>query len=424
MYVRHRVSHHDPQRGTALLMIAVVTTGLIGLSFGLVAITHASSREQRQDKESVRASYICQAAVANAVFELNRGNSGALGSAETPVAWGTARFWSTRSDPAPDLVRLEATGIEDGAGSRAELVLRRVPNTNWRFGAFAREGLELDSKAHVDSYDSTLGTYASQAVNGFGEELHAGTNGDVGSNGALIVGSESKVWGDASGGPGAGTTVLGSAVVSGTTAALGTALVLPPLTLPSFTDFGALTVSSAATIPASERAYTALTVGADQTLNIVGPARIVVTDLVVEAGGSIEIDASSGPVELWVAHDFVLGADSFVGAVDGRAHGLALNLLGDNVDSPDAEGTLAELQLESEAKVVGMLYAPNAHLELHGKFELFGSLIARTARLDDSCLVHFDEDLLTATAAAQPLFETVCWRELPYVAPAAGGAIQ
>ena len=36
----------------------------------------------------------------------------------------------------------------------------------FQWGAFGAEGIVLDSNARVDSYDSTLGTYDSQAVNG------------------------------------------------------------------------------------------------------------------------------------------------------------------------------------------------------------------------------------------------------------------
>lgn len=422
MRVRRNPGNPSNERGTALLMIAVVTTGLMGLSFGLVAITHASAREQRADKEDVRAQYVCQAGLANAVFELRSGRAGALGTAENPVAWGAARYWIARTDPSPDLVRLEATGIEHGSGARAELLLRRVPNTPWRFGAFGRDGLSLGGRARVDSYDSNLGTYASQAVNGGVDAMYAGSNGDIGSNAALTLDHDATVWGDATGGPAAGTTVLGSAVVSGTTSALASTVELPHVELPRFAEFGAWDVNAEATLPASDRSYSALTVSADQTLHVVGPARLVVSDLVVESGGSIEIDSSSGPVEIWVAHGFSLGSHASIAPLNAHARDFALNLLGDNVADPDGEEGPDAFEFGSGSKLVAMVHAPHAELEFDGDFELFGALLALSAEFRGDTRVHFDEDLLAATAAAQPLFETVCWRDLPYVLPAAGGA--
>ena len=44
-------------------------------------------------------------------------------------------------------------------------------------------------------------------------------------------------------------------------------------------------------------------------------------------------------------------------------------------------------------------------------------MIARSIDLDSNCRVHFDEALLAATAEGDPTFETVYWREIPFVAP-------
>ena len=421
MQVRRNHRDTSSERGTALLMIAVVTTGLIGLSFGLVAITHASAKEQRQDKEDVRVSYVCQAGLANSMFELVRGNNGALGSEGAPVAWGTASYWVTRTDPAADIIRLEATGLEDRSGARAELMLRRVPNTIWRYGAFGREFLGLDSNARVDSYNSNLGTYAAQAVNGAGADQHALTNGDVGSNGAVTVEQNAKVWGDAMAGPGSGTTVLGNAVVSGTTAPMSAEVELPEINLPSYASFGALSVGATTTIPTSNRKYTNVTVGTNKTLNIIGPANIVVTNLIVKSGGAINIDSTNGPVEIWVVDDFVLNSNAFMGPVNRHSRDLRLNLLSDNVINPEVQVDLDSIDFESNTELFGTVYAPDAHLEVNSNFQLFGAMISRSVDLDSNCRVHFDEDLLTATAEGQPTFETLCWRELPYTVAAVGG---
>ena len=68
----------------------------------------------------------------------------------------------------------------------------------------------MDSNSRVDSYDSTLGTYASQQINGVGQQRLSLSNGDVGSNGDIDMSQNSAVHGDAVPGPTATASVTGN----------------------------------------------------------------------------------------------------------------------------------------------------------------------------------------------------------------------
>ena len=90
-----------------------------------------------------------------------------------------------------------------------------------------------------------------------------------------------------------------------------------------------------------------------------------------------------------------------------------INLLSDNVINPEVLVDLDDVDFNSNSKIYGTIYAPNAKVTIDSNFQLFGAMLAREIDLDSNCFIHFDEDLLNATASGPPMFETLCWRELP-----------
>jgi len=318
-----------------LTIVAVMLLAMAGLAVAVLRSTKASSSEQRQDRQNAHARYIAQAGLSTAMFNLQRGQSGALGSSQAPVVWDKSHYYVTQQNVTADILRLTATGLDDRAAARQELVVRQLPTTIWRFGAFGKEDLHMDSNARVDSYNSDTGTYVLQDVNGSGTSKHANSNGDVGSNGDISLSQNAKVWGDATPGPSHNDTILGNAFVTGSTSSNSQAVVLPTITVPSYSSFGALTVAGTTTIPSGNRSYTNLTVNSNKTLNITGPAKIVMSNLTLKSGGQINIDAANGDVELWVIDNFILNSNAQIAPTDFKSKHLRLNLLSDNVINPE-----------------------------------------------------------------------------------------
>jgi hypothetical protein len=407
-------------------MMVVCVGGLAGLSAALFTMALADSRETRGECERIHARYVTQAALAQSMSQLQSGQPGAVGSRSAPFVWGTSRYW-VEAEPLPDdLVRLRATGVGDRQGASQELVVRAVPNTIWRYGAFGREFLHMDSNAHVDSYDSRLGGYAGQATNGTGASTHARENGHVGANGHVRIEQNALVWGDASAGPGHVTEVLGNAAVSGSTASSSAEIELPAIVVPTFANYGSVLFGSDDTIPSSDRRYGNLTVGTNTTLTIVGPANIVVTNLRLRSGSDIIVDASAGPVTFYVLDDFQVNSNATIQSTTQDPLDVAINLLSDNVINPEVSVDLDVVDFDSNSKVFGTIYAPSAAIVIESNFELYGSLIARSVDLDSNTHFHFDEALLDATSTGIPIYETVLWRDLPFqgfpTGPGTGGA--
>jgi len=402
------------QRGSMLSIVAVMLLAMSGLAVALLRTSKASSSGQRQDREIAHARYVAQAGLSTAMFNLQTGHSGALGNAQAPVVWDRSHYYVTQQNVTADVIRLTATGLDERAGARQELVVRQVPSTVWRFGAFGLENLHMDSNARVDSYSSDAGTYTAQNINGLGTNKHANSNGDVGSNGDIGVDQNGKVWGDAAPGPAHTATVLGNAFVTGTTSPASTPMVPPTVTVPSYASLGALTVTSTTTIPSGNRTYTNLTVDTNKTLNITGPANIVMSNLTLKSGAKITVDATHGAVEFWVIDNFILNSNAQIAPTDFKTKNLRLNLLSDNVINPELNVVLDTVSFDSNSKFYGTILAPSAAIVVSSNFEMFGSVIARSIDLHSNANFHFDEALLNATSSGLPTFETISWREVPY----------
>lgn len=409
------------RRGAAIVMVAVTLVGLFAVSFALWSNSLATRGEQQQALDRISALYAAEAALSEAyaahMADPDSATSGALGSAGAPLAFGKAEYWVERTSPGGGLVSLLAVARDGDDAAAVELVLRRKIEAFHVFGAFGDELLTMSSNARIDSYDSRLGSYASQAVNGSGSDLHALTNGDTGSNADVQLSQNAKVWGDVTPGETGTATILGNAVVTGSTAPATEHFDLPPLDIPSFGSSGAYSVANnaTATIASGDAEYSNFTVGKQATLTITGPARVVVSNFRLENGGKVYIDATNGPVEFYVHNDFIMRSNSYMGSTDEEPKDFKLFLESDNIINPDLIVDLDDLDFQSNSKLFGTIYAPNAHVDINSNFELFGSLIARRVTLRSNSLIHFDEALMFESDSGEVVYDVVAW--LPRRAP-------
>src|SRR5260221_7156241 len=187
----------NSRSGSMLGIVAVLLVAMSGLSVALLQTLRASCALQRRDREHAHARYVAQAGLSTAVFRLQNGHGAALGSAAAPVAWDQSHYYVTQENLTSQIFRLTATGLDDRTKARQELVVRRLPTTPWRFGAFGKEVVHISSNSPLDSYDSELGSYALQALNGTGSSQHANSNGDIGSHCAHTLDQNIKCWRDA-----------------------------------------------------------------------------------------------------------------------------------------------------------------------------------------------------------------------------------
>ncbi len=404
----------NSERGSALAMIILSVAGLAALSAAMMTVSLGSSREQGASSREDTAQYICQAGMSQAMYQLERGLTPSVGTREHPLLWGGGRFWVNAGAPGTDLTRLTATGIDNGVGKSQELVVHAVHDNMWTYALFGKDTIGLDSSVKVDSYNSQGGTvtYASQVV-GSGNSAHAHSAGNIGSNGNISAGSASNVWGNASPGPGH-TVTLHEATVSGSTTPASAMVTYPPINVPTYTNFGPLTVNSNTTIPSGDRTYTNLRVRSNKTLTITGPANIVISNLTMDSNTYVKIDDAAGPVTLTIIDNFKLDSNSNLYPLSYNPANLRINMLSDNVADPEVIVQLDTVTISSNSTIYGCVYAPEAKITLDSNFSLYGSLMARSLDLDSNCNFHFDEFLLTAMSSGNTRYEVVSWREIPF----------
>ncbi len=402
------------EHGGALVTTAVSLTALSVLSLSLVSVMLASSNEQRVQREKLKAEYVCEAALQRAVVALEAGGNGALGSVDAPQNWGTSQFWVDAVAPAATQCTLTATALDDRIGARMELTLQRSFTPTWRFAAFGRDQLTMDSNARIDSYDSAAGTYASQVVNGSGSSAYAGADGDIGSNGPITMKVNSKVWGDASAGPSSTTTVMGNAVVAGSTTPLAVNYDMPTFTLPNTASAGNLTANGSVSIGPGNLAYGAFLGSPNSTTTVVGPATVVFQNFRLRSNSQLLADTTNGPVTVYVVDNFILNSGAQIRPLNYDPSQLEFNLLSDNIVDPGVVVQLDTIDFDSNAKMYATILAPEANIEFNSNFELFGAIMARRVHLDSNSRIHFDENLLTSKGGVTGAYQAVCWRSLPY----------
>jgi hypothetical protein len=156
------------------------------------------------------------------------------------------------------------------------------PNDGFMGMLFANNHLQMDKDIVVDSYDSSLGSYASQAVNvKDGPHLRGVVRQHRHSNATITLEKDVHVFGDAHTGPGYTLSMDGGSYVSGSTTPAAKTVPLAAITVPALGSSGAYTVASnqTKTLNPGSYKYTGMTMNQNCKLVIKGPAAIVVGSL-------------------------------------------------------------------------------------------------------------------------------------------------
>lgn len=403
-------------------MVTFSVSVLATLSLSMVMVNTAVTKEQQAEKHQIASLLAAESGVSDAVFSLNNGGTGIIGSSANPVETSGVQYWVEVTDLGNGLMALSSTGLDAGNGSRVEVTMQETTDSIWTWGAFGDEELGMDSNAHVDSYDSSIGDYDSQ-LNGNGNGTYALQNGNVGSNGDVTLDGNSEVHGSAIPGPTSTTTIGGNNVIlTGSMAPASEEQEFPALVIPSFPPLPAWTVNGSQTLASGDYYFQDLKIGANNDLTIYGPATIVVNDFELKSNAELWVDATNGPVEFFVIDDFILSSNTLVASLTYDPADIEINLESDNIINPTLNVQLSEVALESNAMLYGTLFAPNAAVDINSNFELFGAVIARQVHLDSNARVHFDENLMNSRSNGVVTWEPLCWRTVAYSAQAAAAA--
>ena len=147
---------------------------------------------------------------------------------------------------------------------------------------------------------------------------------------------------------------------------------------------------------------------------ITGPANVVMQNLQMDSNSYLKINATGGPVTIYVIDNFILDSNSQIYPLDYKPSNLRLNILSDNVINPEINVQLDTLSISSNTVIHGTIFAPNARVRLDSNFNLYGAIIARALDVDSNSFFHYDEALGGSIGSSGVTFQTVSWREIPF----------
>ncbi|MBK7645585.1 MAG: hypothetical protein IPJ19_21555 [Planctomycetes bacterium] len=410
------------RNGSALVpaLLAVMLTAALCVSYLQLSIS--KNRESQVSIDSKRAFYLAESGLSEAFYGLARGMSGTVGNESNPVRFGTGIYWVT-CDDLGDRVTLHSTGLSGMGRAALSTTLRKGHLSVASLGAFGDQELSLRSGALIDAYDSRapqqqgLPGLLPGLLGGSPPKANSGSNSNVTLAGAAGATPPARIDGDSNPGPGGavirgtGATVTGSTAPIAEPASLAELEVTVPVGAPDYIlPAGVRTYSLS-----GSHAYGQMHVPAGATLHISGPAELVAEQFILDAGARVELDGSSGAVNLSVAAWLSLAPGSTLTTTSQETTRVSLLIAGSQTVDRNGDGIAdPPVTIGASGPFYGFLYAPLATVSLPSSFPVYGAVVAQRLKLGTNAKVHLDRALLEGNAEGS-LPENVCWRveELP-----------
>jgi len=385
------------RRGNVLLLCIVLLVPM--LIMGLVLMQQGGSQksELSADADQARARFLAEGGVSEAVYSLYHGGNGNLASEATPAALGDGVLWVEATHLPNKQVRLLALGM-CGSGRAAVDAVVQLQTVSWRsYSLFSNQSADLKGQFFLDSYDSRIGTYASQKP---ANSDHAHSKAAIGSNANIDIGNASNVYGDLKPGPG-GTAITGSSKVSGSTKPSTTKVTLDPVVAPTMAAGGALVVKGTVTLTPGNHRYSSISMSNGATLIIPGPGSIVVDGAVdILPQGTIRV-GTSGAVGMYVGGNITMGTKAGIETPTMNAQQFTMFLTG---------GTSQTAVFRPHGDFYGCVYGANADIELGNDLVVFGAVAGNKINCQNPKVkVHWDEALADAPSSKPSTIDLQCW---------------
>jgi len=278
-----------------------------------------------------------------------------------------------------------------------EVVFSAEQKSFFDYGLFTNGMLDLKSDAKIYSYDSSITpdpdptTFpgASTGKADIGSNTEISTKMDTYIDGDLGLGADSSnppidaVWTD-----------TGTPIVTGTTNnvgrvdpdPLGANDSDPPSELYNkFIDIIANNDNGTAGDGTPLEGATAIDLGNGETLTLTA-GDYYITDIILRNGSTLTIDATSGPVNIYLSGTL----DAEEGELESK-NGSEINNLSQPTDFSIFSNSSQDIIFKHSSAFKGMVYAPNAHVEMKNSAGVYGLIWGNTATINNSGEFYFDE---------------------------------
>ena len=390
-----RQSDHSARRGSTLITVTILLGTMTVLALIFLRVGQRVGQEQDASQESARAALLAEAGISEAIEAIRSGQSGSIGSADAPAYLGGGVLWVTATDLGNGRIQLDSVAMKDSGRAALRVVVEDeggggggggggAPNDGFLGMLFSNKHMQLDQDVMIDSYDSSLGTYASQATNTYLGTTYAGSAGGVSGNATIQLDSNVKVFGDVSCGPGIAPSMSANVYVSGSTAPNSQTIPLAAIPVPVVASSGAYSVANSATQTINPGTYhfTSCTQGRYSTLKVIGPATIVLDGYTTGRNATLELDCTNGPITIYDTGIWSVDRDYTVQPKSDTS-----------VDAAFLISSSGTVQFDQGSKIYVGFYAPNATIQVDQGAECWGALVADQISVDQSTKFHFDENL-------------------------------
>jgi len=404
-------------RRASVLLAAIVAIVIVGgLGYAFLMVVGQRSLMTLYASSSEMALHTAESGIDDAVNEINvnvdyggdgTGNvSGAIGGGGYAVSIAPPFQPQPQAGGEYTLTSVGRHGTES-RGLEVVVAPQNLPPTT--FAAFGANGVDMDSNALVDSYNSTLGSYSSQVVNQQGAQPYANANGDVGSNAGVHLDSNAILMGDGIPGPQSSVTLDGTAYVSGSTSPASQPVELPPIQLPpeallpgqTFTAVG----GSSTTFAPGGYHFTSFDVESGASVVFQAPSTIVIDSFESGSNSGVTLDTTAGTIRVYFTGEVDIDSNSSVSNSTQDPARLLFYITTDNISNPNLE-----VEIDSNNSLCAVVYAPNARLELDSNGHLFGTVIAKEVLIDSNFEIHYDENLVNIVIGTKE-YKVKSWRE-------------
>ncbi len=415
---------YTKQRGSALIFSLLLSSLLFSLSIPYVASLISERHMSTHSYESTAAIHLAEAGAELAIWEFLYGGADFLssegwtgspdktasGSLQTAAGVPIGDYIVTVINPTSPTPVVEATGfVPDQSAVEAmrqvRVILEGGSLLNW--GVFGLEGVELDSNARTDSFDSRLGPYGG---------ANLGSNGDVGTNAtgpdSIHLDSNARVNGDAFAGPGAdpdeAITTDSNADITGQETALSSPVVPISMVPPVLPLYSAINLNGNNTLTISTSGkYPSITLNSNSELIINSSVTLHVTGG-VELNSNSEFTITNGAkVEIYIDGWLVLNSNTQVNNLSQDPTKLLIYGTDNMTTQPNGD---PGVEYNSNSDFFGLIYAPTADIDIDSNAGVFGAVFGKTVNLDSNARVHYDEALADLDDFETDL-QVIAWQE-------------
>ncbi|MDJ0520569.1 MAG: hypothetical protein QNJ90_00695 [Planctomycetota bacterium] len=408
--------HTTSREGGFVTLVVLFTVFLVAaLSFSLLEHGVSEMRSVKTYGSDLLAFELAEIGIARAEMELvgnvdHDGNG--IGNVSGTTENGGVYDVTVSKVAGTDRWVLTSVGTTGHVTRRVECGVKLSAGFRFKHAIFAKDRLDINSSVQTDSFDSRLGTYASQITAEDDLGWYADPTGHIGSNAEIDIWSSVIVRGDAQCGPGESTSLHGgSCQVYGSTSAQSAPFDVPDPTLAEFEEALANNNNHEVTAQAGGD----ITYNANRmSLRVDGSATLTLS------GGTyffsnFEMDSSTrlivqAPTKIYVTRNLLLTSSARVNN-PGPAQDLQFIAHPYNL-TPNWKAPTKSIELNSSMMGGFTLYAPGRDIYNDSSYILFGAIVGRTITLDSSIFVHYDRALGDGDGSTAVTLERVYWRDL------------